>query len=75
LWQLAAEGKTILPNGDELMLDPTDWIGMVKWIYNHIDGPPPERKEITGKDGGALRIQVVYDDYPNQDAPTAPGPG
>jgi len=46
-----------------------------KWLADYIIGPPIERKEITGENGGALKIQVIYDDYPNQDAPTAPGPG
>lgn len=39
-WELLTEGKTILPSGDELRLAPQDWIGLYKWIYQHIDGPP-----------------------------------
>jgi len=34
-----------------------------------------ERQELTGADSGPLKIQVIYDDYPNQDTETAPGPG
>ena len=46
-----------------------------KWLADYLIGPPVERKEVTGADGSALLIQVMYDDYPNQDAETAPGPG
>ena len=30
---------------------------------------------IDMKSEGTIEVHVVYDDYPNQDAPTAPGPG
>lgn len=30
-----------------------------KWLADYLIGPPVERKEITGKDGNALRIEIV----------------
>lgn len=56
LWQLMTEGKTTLPTGDELQLDPNDWIGLVKWLYTHIDGPPKGELDVTS---GGQPIQVI----------------
>jgi hypothetical protein len=30
-----------------------------KWLADYLVGPPVERKEITGADGKALRIEIV----------------
>lgn len=30
-----------------------------KWLADYIIGPPVERKEISGADGNALRIEIV----------------
>lgn len=46
-----------------------------KWLADYIIGQPAQKVEHTGDKGGPLEILVTYDDYPNQDAPTAPGPG
>lgn len=57
LWELATEGSTIMPdNTTELRLDPSDWVGLVKWIYSHIDGPPKAEVDITS---GGQPIKVV----------------
>lgn len=31
-----------------------------KWLSDYLIGPPIERKELTGADGGALKILVEY---------------
>lgn len=48
LWQAASTGKVTFP-GDEnaTPLDVQDWIGVVKFIYQHIDGPPKSEVDIT----------------------------
>ena len=33
-----------------------------KFLADYLIGPPVERKEMTGADGNALRIEVVYAD-------------
>jgi hypothetical protein len=33
-----------------------------KWIADYLIGPPIERKEITGDEGGPLVLKVVYED-------------
>jgi hypothetical protein len=32
-----------------------------KWLADYLIGPPVERKEITGADGNAVVLTVVYD--------------
>ena len=55
-WELLTEGKATLPTGETLKLDPQDWLGLYKWIYSHIDGPP--KAEIDMTSGGKV-IEVV----------------
>ena len=45
LWELATTGRTSLASDDgikELRVSGDDWFGIVKWLYAHIDGPPPK---------------------------------
>ena len=46
-WELLTTGETELPNGVTLKLAPQDWVGLYKWIYQHIDGPPKTELDIT----------------------------
>jgi len=39
LWAAATSGQLELPNGSVLYLDASDWLGLVKWLFTHIDGP------------------------------------
>lgn len=59
VWQLATTGQAEFPDGETLVLDPKDWVGMVKWIYSHIDGPPKQSHEVTGADGDVIRITLA----------------
>jgi len=49
-WELLTTGKAELPSGDTLKLAPQDWVGLYKWIYQHIDGPPKTYMDITSDD-------------------------
>lgn len=46
-WELLTTGETKLPSGEVLKLSPQDWIGLYKWIYQHIDGPPKSEVDVT----------------------------
>ena len=59
-WELITEGKTKLPNGETLKLSPQDWIGLYKWIYQHIDGPPKAGLDITS-DGEKVIIPSIIE--------------
>jgi hypothetical protein len=56
MWQAATDGTVTLPSGEKLEFAPTDWLAAVKWIYNHIDGPPKQEHGIDG----AVTLKVVY---------------
>jgi hypothetical protein len=58
-WQLVSTGKATFPDGTVLEAAPKDWLETVKWIYSHIDGPPKQVLEHTGKDGGDVVFRVV----------------
>lgn len=32
-----------------------------KWLSDYLIGPPVERKEVTGKDGGIIRVTLTGD--------------
>lgn len=58
LWQAAATGEVTFP-GDETAarLDMQDWLSVVKFIYQQIDGAPKSEVDITSN-GEALLIKV-----------------
>jgi len=52
MWELATTGQTTLPQPDgsvmQLSIDGAGWFDVVKWLYQHIDGPPKMQAEISG---------------------------
>ena len=45
-------GKARFPGEDEeSIISISDWAGMVKWIYDRVDGRPIQAVEGTGDDG------------------------
>ena len=56
-WELLTTGKAELPNGDTLKLAPQDWVGLYKWIYAHIDGPP--KTEVSADVDGTIKLEIV----------------
>ena len=64
LAQKTADGRT---NGDLIVSKLVEKaqageIDALKVILDRVDGKVPERKEVTGSEGGPLLIRVVYDD-------------
>ncbi|MCB0251253.1 MAG: hypothetical protein KDI07_21970 [Anaerolineae bacterium] len=72
LWEASTTGEATLPNGTVLELGASDWFAVVKMLYSQIDGPPTQRQEITGKDGGPIITKaytvVSPDDWPDPDS-------
>ncbi len=60
LWQIAATGKATFPDGTVLEVSPNDYLGVVKFIYQHIDGPPKTNLDVTSG-GETIDIKVIYD--------------
>ena len=65
-WELLTNGETTLPSGERLKLSPADWLGLYKWIYSHIDGPPKAEVDITSDDE-PLQLQIVRASDKNKD--------
>jgi hypothetical protein len=58
LWEISTSGKTTLPDGRTLILEPAEWLTLVKFIYSHIDGPPKQEVDVTSA-GEVLPITVI----------------
>lgn len=64
VWALATQGQVVLPGGVMIeVADAQEWLGVVKFIYTHIDGPPKHNIDLIS-DGApiALTINGVIDD-------------
>lgn len=48
MWQAATEGAVEFSHGNQLVLEASDWIGVIKFLYQHIDGPPKSEIEHSG---------------------------
>ena len=69
-WELAKTGETTLPGGKKLEVDDhKEWLDLVRFIYQHIDGPPKAELDVT-TGGDRLTIEYVNDWREN----TAPDP-
>jgi len=70
LWQAATTGSVQFPKRKETMIIPfSDWLGIVKFIYGHIDGPPKQALDVT-TGGEPLVLRVIYDG--DGDTPSPP---
>lgn len=57
LWEIASTGTCKYPDGKGgiRQLQPqnmSEWFDIVKWIYAHVDGPPPKQVDLDVKSGG-----------------------
>lgn len=53
------DGKIFFLDGREEQIGSNEWIGLVKWLYNHIDGPAPQQVQVSTPEGESLRIEDV----------------
>jgi len=48
LWEAAITGAVQFPNTKEATIIPfSDWLGIIRFLYGHIDGPPPQSLGVT----------------------------
>ena len=48
LWEAATTGVVQFPgNTDKTTISLSDWLGIVKFVYGHIDGPPMQALGVT----------------------------
>jgi len=60
-WELLTTGEAVLPSGRVLTLAPEDWLGLYKWVYQHIDGPARSEVDVTSG-GEKIVVRLVQDD-------------
>jgi len=58
MWELAVNGKATFPDGKVLEASPQDWLGAVKWLYQHIDGPPKGQLELSTPENEGLTVNI-----------------
>ena len=62
LWEIATTGQTTLPRADgeyKVSVKGDGWFDVVKWLYQHIDGPPKLRAEISGPEGSPIQVDTL----------------
>lgn len=59
LWELATTGRATFPDGTVLQADPADWLNAVKWLYQHIDGPPKAELDVTSN-GETIKVYAGF---------------
>lgn len=60
-WDLATTGQAEFPGGKQLVIEPVDWLALVKWLYSHIDGPPKAEVDVTSG-GEKLIINLSWEE-------------
>jgi hypothetical protein len=73
VWEGITTGSVSFPGGKKLALSPQDWKDFVKWAYNHIDGPPLSKLDLTS--GGEPVSFIIERRDDNKEDPTLPAPG
>lgn len=39
-------------------LQADEWLQLLKFLYAQVDGPPPQKNEVSGPDGGKIPIDI-----------------
>lgn len=75
MWEFVINGKAQFPDGSVIVAeDSDDWLAVAKFIYQHIDGPPPKEIDLTS--GGQpikTYITVSPDDWDTDEGDTDGG--
>lgn len=67
VWKAVIFGRFKFRDGREIIFDePGDWLTLVKWLYDRIDGPP---KQAFSVDANML-VELVWADENNSPSPT-----
>jgi hypothetical protein len=60
LWEAAATGKITEADGTVVKVEIDDRIGIIRFLYQHIDGPPRSEVEVSGAGGGPINHKVDH---------------
>lgn len=50
VWQIVTEGRVTMPDGRTWTVEPSEWLGVVKWVYLQVDGPAKQSVDVTSND-------------------------
>ncbi len=67
LWELASTGQATFPDGKVLVFSPDAWFDVVKFLYQHIDGPPKAEMDITSG-GGPIAFREIIVELPPEES-------
>lgn len=56
LWEAAATGKVTEPDGTTVTVEMGDRLGIIRFLYQHIDGPPKDGP--TGDENDPIHIRM-----------------
>jgi hypothetical protein len=59
LWEGAATGIVTFAEDRKRELPLDEWVGIVKFIYQQVDGPPRQVTELTGANGAPIQHEVM----------------
>jgi hypothetical protein len=60
--QALTTGKVQYPGEEKpSIIGVKEWLEFVKWAYQYLE-PPLQRQELSGPDGGVIRVSLVGDD-------------
>ena len=48
VWQATTEGYVEFPDRRREEIDASTWLSLVKWLYNRVDGMPPQAIDLSG---------------------------
>ena len=60
VWEGVTTGQVHFPSGAAMRLGPADWKDLIKWLYQHVDGPPVHEVDITSG-GEVITVTLVKD--------------
>lgn len=60
MWRLLADGQTEFATGKSIhVADVDDYIKLLRFVFEHIDGKPRTQVELSGEDGGPIGLRMV----------------
>lgn len=57
VWEVITQGRCEMPDGTIFEVSSREWVDMVRWIYNHTDGPPKTELDVSSL-GKSLAFKV-----------------
>lgn len=66
--EFVTTGRVTLPDNRVLEAESvTDWLTAVKWLYQHVDGPPRTELDVTSGGEQLQGITYITENRPNAD--------